>query len=64
MTLFLFFFGLAAAVLDETLFDPLTLPPAGGLRVTVVLGAALAAPDLAAGAARRKEGSQWVLKER
>jgi tetratricopeptide (TPR) repeat protein len=40
-TLFLFFFSLAAAVIDERLFDPLTLPPAG-LRATVVLGAAFA----------------------
>jgi tetratricopeptide (TPR) repeat protein len=42
-TLFLFFFGLAAAIIDEKLFDPLTLPPPGGLRTTVILGAALAA---------------------
>ncbi len=41
--LFLFFFGLGAAVIDGMLFDPLTLPPQGGLRVTVVAGAALAA---------------------
>jgi tetratricopeptide (TPR) repeat protein len=43
ITLFLFFFGLAAALIDEKLFDPLTLPPAGGLRTTVILGAALTA---------------------
>ena len=39
--LFLFFFGLAAAYLDERFFDPVTLPPAG-LRVSVVAGTALA----------------------
>ena len=43
ITLFLFFFGLAAALIDEKLFDPLTLPPADGLRTTVILGAALTA---------------------
>jgi len=43
ITLFLFFFGLAAALIDEKLFDPLTLPPPGGLRTTVILGGALAA---------------------
>ncbi len=43
LTLFLFFFGLAAAIIDEKLFDPLTLPPGGALRTTVILGAALAA---------------------
>lgn len=43
VTLFLFFFGLAAALIDEKLFDPLTLPPPGGLRATVILGGALAA---------------------
>ena len=42
-TLFLFFFGLAMAVIDGKLFDPLTLPPESGLRTTVILGAALAA---------------------
>jgi tetratricopeptide (TPR) repeat protein len=41
-TLFVFFFGLAAAILDESLFDPMTLPPTGGIRATVVAGAALA----------------------
>ncbi|HEY1435585.1 MAG TPA: hypothetical protein VGG65_09435 [Thermoanaerobaculia bacterium] len=41
-TLFAFFFGLAAALVDERLFDPLTLPPPAGLRLTVVLGGALA----------------------
>jgi tetratricopeptide (TPR) repeat protein len=40
-TLFLFFFGLAAAVIDERFFDPVTLPP-GGLRLSVVVGGALA----------------------
>jgi tetratricopeptide (TPR) repeat protein len=40
--LFAFFFGLAAAIIDEKLFDPLTLAPPGGLRATVVLGSALA----------------------
>lgn len=42
LTLFAFFFALAAAVVDEKLFDPLTLPPAAGLRLTVVLGGAVA----------------------
>jgi tetratricopeptide (TPR) repeat protein len=42
LTLFVFFFGLAAAVVDEKLFDPLALPPPAGLRLTVVLGGALA----------------------
>lgn len=42
ITLFLFLFGLAAAILDETLFDPMTLPPTGALRATVVAGAAFA----------------------
>ena len=41
LTLFLFFFGLAAAVVDEKLFDPLTLPPPG-VRATVILGGVLA----------------------
>jgi hypothetical protein len=40
-TLFLFFFGLAAAVIDERFFDPVTLSP-GGLRLSVVVGGALA----------------------
>ena len=43
ITLLLFFLGLAAAIIDEKLFDPLTLPPGQGLRTTVILGAALAA---------------------
>jgi tetratricopeptide (TPR) repeat protein len=43
IALFLFFFGLAAALIGERLFDPLTLPPPGGFRATVVLGGALAA---------------------
>lgn len=39
--LFFFFLGLGAAVLDERFFDPLTLPPSG-VRVSVVVGGALA----------------------
>lgn len=42
ITLFVFFFALAAAILDESLFDPMTLPPTGGIRATVVAGAAVA----------------------
>lgn len=42
LTLFFFFYGMAAAILDESLFDPMTLPPMGGLRATVVLGAGFA----------------------
>jgi tetratricopeptide (TPR) repeat protein len=42
VTLFFFFLGLAAAILDSSLFDPMTLPPAGAIRATVVVGAALA----------------------
>ena len=42
ISLFLFFFGLAAALLDNHLFDPMTLPPQGMFRVTVVAGALLA----------------------
>jgi tetratricopeptide (TPR) repeat protein len=38
-----FFAAVGAAVLDERFFDPLTLPPFGNVRVTVVVGAALAA---------------------
>ena len=38
LTLFGFFFGLSAAILDEKLFDPMTLPPNGGIRVTIVAG--------------------------
>jgi tetratricopeptide (TPR) repeat protein len=41
-TLFVFFFGLAAAVVDEKLFDPLTLPPAAGLRLSAIFGGAVA----------------------
>ena len=41
LTLFFFFFGLAAAFADERLFDPLALPPEG-LRLTTVVGGALA----------------------
>ncbi len=41
--LFVFFFGLAAAIVDDRFFDPFTLPPEGGLRLTVVAGAAVAA---------------------
>ena len=40
-TLFLFFFGLAAVVIDERYFDPVTLPSAG-LRLSMILGGALA----------------------
>ncbi len=40
---FFFFFGLAAAIVDDRLFDPFTLPPQGGWRLTVVAGGALAA---------------------
>lgn len=42
LTLFCFFFGLAAAILDEKMFDPMTLPPTGGIRATVVAGILLA----------------------
>jgi tetratricopeptide (TPR) repeat protein len=42
VTLFVFFFGLAAAILDESLFDPMTLPPTGAIRATVVAGGLLA----------------------
>ena len=40
-TLFLFFLGLAAVIIDERFFDPVTLPPVG-LRLSVVAGGALA----------------------
>jgi tetratricopeptide (TPR) repeat protein len=43
LALFVFFFALGAALLDDKLFDPLTLPPEGNIRLTVVLGAAIAA---------------------
>ena len=43
IALFLFFTCVAAAVVDGKLFDPLTLPPEGPWRATVVVGAALAA---------------------
>ncbi len=43
LALFLFFFALGAALLDGKLFDPLTLPPEGRFRLTVAVGAALAA---------------------
>jgi hypothetical protein len=43
VALFLFFTCVAAAVVDGRLFDPLTLPPEGPWRATVVVGAALAA---------------------
>ncbi len=39
----IFFFGLAAAIVDDRVFDPFTLPPEGELRLTVVAGAVLAA---------------------
>jgi tetratricopeptide (TPR) repeat protein len=42
LTLFGFFFGLSVAILDEKLFDPMTLPPSGGIRATVVAGLLLA----------------------
>ena len=42
MTLFLFFLGLSAAIIDSKLFDPLTLPPAGPVRTSVAAGAILA----------------------
>jgi tetratricopeptide (TPR) repeat protein len=42
LTLFAFFFGLFVAILDEKLFDPMTLPPGGGIRATVVAGLLLA----------------------
>ncbi len=38
-----FFTAVGAALLDEKFFDPLTLPPPGSLRWTVVAGAAVAA---------------------
>ena len=41
-TLLFFFLGLAAAVLDEKLFDPMTLPPTGSIRATVAAGVLLA----------------------
>jgi tetratricopeptide (TPR) repeat protein len=40
--LLVFFTAIGAAVLDERFFDPLTLPPLGGVRLTVVVGGALA----------------------
>lgn len=42
LTLFGFFFGLSVAILDEKLFDPMTLPPSGGIRATVVAALLLA----------------------
>src|SRR4030095_12434250 len=42
VTLFFFFLGLAAAILDASLLDPLTLPPTGAIRATMIAGAALA----------------------
>ncbi len=41
-SLFVFFFGLGAAIVDDRLFDPFTLPPQGAWRLTVVAGVALA----------------------
>ena len=38
-----FFFGLAAAIVDDRVFDPFTLPPPDPQRLTAVAGAALAA---------------------
>ena len=43
VTSLVFFFGLGAAVIDMRLFDPLTLPVGGPLRLTVILGGLLAA---------------------
>ncbi len=43
ITLFLFFFGLAAAIIDGKLFDPWMLRPPGAMRATVIFGGALAA---------------------
>jgi tetratricopeptide (TPR) repeat protein len=40
-TLFLFFFGLAAVVIDERYFDPVTLP-SEGLRLSMIAGGVLA----------------------
>jgi tetratricopeptide (TPR) repeat protein len=42
VTALVFFFGLSAAIVDMRLFDPLTLPVRGPLRLTVVAGALLA----------------------
>src|SRR5262249_11028475 len=42
VTLFVFFFGLAAAVIDQRVFRSLALPPPQGLHVSLVLGGALA----------------------
>ena len=42
-TLFLFFLGVAAAVIDLQYFNPLALPPPQGVRLTLVLGGVLAA---------------------
>ena len=41
--LLLFFTAVGAAVLDDKYFDPLSLPPLGPVRATVVAGAAIAA---------------------
>jgi hypothetical protein len=41
--LLLFFTAVGAAVLDDKYFDPLSLPPLGSVRATVVAGAAIAA---------------------
>ena len=42
LTLFVFFFGVAMAWLDEKLFSPLSLPPVEAARVTVVVGLTIA----------------------
>ena len=42
LTALVFFFGLAVAIVDLRLFDPLTLPVEGPLRLTVIAGALLA----------------------
>ncbi len=43
LVLLLFFSAVGAALLDERFFDPLTLPPFGTVRATVVAGVAIAA---------------------
>src|SRR5262249_6329403 len=42
IAMFLFFTCVGAAIIDGRLFDPLTLPPESALRMSVVVGAALA----------------------
>ncbi len=43
LALLAFFTAMGAAILDERYFDPLTLPPMGGVHVSVVVGALIAA---------------------